>query len=221
MSGEDRLRTYRGKRRFDRTGEPSGTRSRSAAGSGEPLFVVQIHDATTLHFDFRLEVDGVLKSWSVPKGPSLDPHDKRLAMPTEDHPLAYRTFEGVIPKGEYGGGTVIVWDQGTYLPVGHDRRGRPVPFAESLRHGHARFELRGAKLRGGFALSRFRSGGDGEREAWLLVKTGSARAERDRPGTPDPHRARSARSGRTLRQVADDPDDVWESDRPAKRGARR
>lgn len=167
-----------------------------------PRFVVQIHDASTLHFDFRLQVADVLRSWSVPKGPSADPRDKRLAVPTEDHPLEYEEFEGVIPAGEYGGGTVIMWDRGTYEPLSHDRRGRPVDFAESLAHGHARFRLRGAKLRGEYALTRFRGGpgrGAGEDAAWLLVKTaGGGRGH----GTPDPRRARSARTGRTLARVA-------------------
>ncbi|WFB82205.1 MULTISPECIES: DNA polymerase ligase N-terminal domain-containing protein [Streptomyces] len=201
MGGEgDGLRDYHGKRDFGRTGEPAGRGA--SAGSGECRFVVQIHEASTLHFDFRLQVGDVLKSWSVPKGPSGDPSDKRLAVPTEDHPLDYEDFEGVIPAGEYGGGTVIVWDRGTYEPLSHDRRGRPVDFAESLERGHARFRLHGEKLRGEYALTRFRGGrdgGPGEGAAWLLVKTaGGGRAH----GTPDPRRARSARTGRTLARVA-------------------
>ncbi|MGW4319545.1 DNA polymerase ligase N-terminal domain-containing protein [Streptomyces sp. NPDC004684] len=197
MGAEDRLREYRGKRDFDRTREPSGRR---APAGEEPRFVVQIHDARRMHFDFRLQVGDVLRSWSVPKGPSDDPHDKRLAVPTEDHPLEYEHFEGVIPKGEYGGGTVIVWDRGTYEPLSHDRRGRPVGFAESLEHGHATFRLHGEKLHGEYALTRFRDGRDGEEEAWLLVRKGSGRT--DAHGTPDPRRARSVRTGRTLAQVA-------------------
>ncbi|MFE2073215.1 DNA polymerase ligase N-terminal domain-containing protein [Streptomyces misionensis] len=197
MAAEDRLRTYRGKRDFERTREPSG--GQASGGGGRPRFVVQIHDARRMHFDFRLQVGDVLKSWSVPRGPSADPGDKRLAVPTEDHPPAYEDFEGVIPKGEYGGGTVIVWDRGTYEPLSHDRRGRPVDFAESLERGHATFRLHGAKLRGEYALTRFR-GRDGE-DAWLLVRKGPAGAGR---GTPDPRRARSVRTGRTLAQVAAD-----------------
>ncbi|MFE1943407.1 DNA polymerase ligase N-terminal domain-containing protein [Streptomyces massasporeus] len=200
MAERDRLRDYRGKRDFDRTGEPRG---RGASGGDGPRFVVQIHDASTMHFDFRLQVDDVLKSWSVPKGPSADPKDKRLAVPTEDHPLEYEEFEGVIHRGEYGGGTVIVWDHGTYEPLSHDRAGRPVDFAESLERGHATFRLRGSKLHGEYALTRFRGGRDGAgEEAWLLVKRtgGSARTH----GAPDPRRARSVTSGRTLAQVASD-----------------
>ncbi|MEU3842547.1 DNA polymerase ligase N-terminal domain-containing protein [Streptomyces sp. NPDC028635] len=188
----ERLREYQAKRDFDRTAEPRG---RTTASGDEPRFVVQIHDARRMHFDFRLQVGDVLKSWSVPKGPSGDPHDKRLAVPTEDHPLEYEDFEGVIPKGEYGGGTVIVWDAGTYEPLSHDRRGRPVDFAESLVRGHATFRLKGSKLRGEYALTRFRDGD------WLLVKAGHPAPGR---GTPDPRRARSVRTGRTLAQVAAD-----------------
>ncbi|MFJ9197761.1 DNA polymerase ligase N-terminal domain-containing protein [Streptomyces flaveolus] len=199
MGEENGPREYRGKRRFGRTAEPAGRRA--SAEGGRARFVVQIHDASTLHFDFRLQVADVLKSWSVPKGPSADPSDKRLAVPTEDHPLEYEEFEGVIPEGEYGGGTVIVWDRGTYEPLSHDRVGRPVDFGESLARGHARFRLHGAKLRGEYALTRFRGGKDrDEQEAWLLVKTagGGGRGH----GTPDPRRARSARTGRTLARVA-------------------
>ncbi|MEU2058345.1 DNA polymerase ligase N-terminal domain-containing protein [Streptomyces bungoensis] len=199
MTTEERLGTYRGRRGFDRTGEPSG---RAAAAAGErPRFVVQIHDARRMHFDFRLQVDDVLKSWSVPRGPSAGPGDRRLAVPTEDHPLEYEDFEGVIPRGEYGGGTVIVWDRGTYEPLTHDRRGRPVDFAAALERGHATFRLHGTKLHGEYTLTRFRGGPD-EAEAWLLVRKGSARAAGR--GTPDPRRARSVRTGRTLAQVAAD-----------------
>lgn len=194
----DRLRDYHAKRDFGRTGEPRGE---AAGREAEPRFVVQIHDARRMHFDVRLQVGDVLKSWSVPKGPSADPRDKRLAVPTEDHPLEYEEFEGVIPHGEYGGGTVIVWDLGTYEPLSHDRRGRPVGFAESLRRGHATFRLHGRKLSGVYALTRFRGDGDGE-QAWLLVRKAGA-GGRGR-GAPDPHRARSAMSGRTLAQVAAD-----------------
>ncbi|MBT2508374.1 3'-phosphoesterase [Streptomyces sp. ISL-98] len=202
MKDDDTLRTYRGKRHFDTTSEPRG--DGEPAGDA-PRFVVQIHDARRMHFDFRLEVDGVLKSWAVPRGPSENPHDRRLAVPTEDHPLEYREFEGVIPSGEYGGGTVIVWDQGTYEPLSHDRLGRPVPFDESLEKGHATFRLDGTKLHGEFALTRFRGGHEGDEpgeEAWLLIKANDKRAVHGKPGTPDPNRARSARTGRTLRQVA-------------------
>lgn len=148
-----------------------------------------------MHFDFRLESDGVLKSWAIPRGPSTDPHDKRLAMPTEDHPLEYRNFEGVIAPGEYGAGTVIIWDEGRWHPEG---RGDSV--AEALAGGHLSFRLEGRKLRGGYALTRFRRG------AWLLVKRDDRYASGQ--GTPDPTRARSARTDRTLRQTAADAADA-------------
>jgi DNA ligase D-like protein (predicted 3'-phosphoesterase) len=219
VSEKDKLRTYRGKRHFDRTSEPSGgcaiKDQAPPTTDDEPTFVVQIHDASTMHFDFRLEVEGVLKSWSVPKGPSPDPQDKRLAIPTEDHPLNYRDFEGLIPAGEYGGGTVIVWDRGTYRPTSHDKRNRPVPFGQALEDGHATFELHGKKLHGQYALTRFHgreeaSGGAAKKPTWLLVRTGHGHGSGG--STPDPRRARSARSGRTLRQVAEAPDaPTWEA----------
>ncbi|MFJ2670123.1 DNA polymerase ligase N-terminal domain-containing protein [Streptomyces sp. NPDC087525] len=200
MNDTDGLARYRAKRHFDRTDEPlDEPRGEGDLPGREPSFVVQIHDASTTHFDFRLEVDGVLRSWSVPKGPSDDPHDKRLAVPTEDHPLEYREYEGVIPGGEYGAGTVIVWDQGTYRPL---KDMDPAAFARALERGHASFRLNGTKLRGGYALTRFRSGDDGAREAWLLVKENDAGGARHGRAAPDPRRARSARTGRTLRQVA-------------------
>ncbi|MFH9613551.1 DNA polymerase ligase N-terminal domain-containing protein [Streptomyces pratensis] len=160
----------------------------------EPTFVVQIHDASSLHFDFRLEVNGVLKSWAVPKGPSRDPRERRLAMPTEDHPLSYAAFEGVIAPGQYGAGAVIVWAEGTYTT-------EEPSMADALARGHASFHLRGRKLRGAYALTRTRRGAD--REAWLLVRK---REGRQPPASKrrgvDPGRARSVLTHRTLRQVA-------------------
>ncbi|USQ85084.1 3'-phosphoesterase [Streptomyces phaeoluteigriseus] len=188
MGERERLGDHRGQRDVDRTGEPSG--ERAPAGDARPRFVVQIHDAGTLHFDFRLQVGDVLKSWSVPRGPSARPKDKRLAVPTGDHPLVHEDFEGVIAPGEYGGGTVIVWDRGTYEPLGPG-----AGFEEGLRRGHVSFRLHGAKLRGTYALTRFR----GE-DHWLLVKAGGGTGHGH--GTPNPRRARSVRTGRTLGQVA-------------------
>jgi DNA ligase D-like protein (predicted 3'-phosphoesterase) len=201
VADEDRLAKYRRMRRFDRTDEPEG----GTAASGEELsFVVQIHDATRMHFDFRLEVDGVLKSWAVPRGPSTDPRDKRLAVPTEDHPLEYREYEGVIPGGQYGAGPVIVWDRGTYLPLVD---GGPEGFARALERGHASFELHGSKPRGAYALTRIHQPADGGQgdaadPAWLLVKKKDAHSTPGRTTTPDPYRARSVLSGRTLAGVA-------------------
>lgn len=198
MAARQSLTEYRRRRDFSRTAEPKG--DTGGESSARPSFVVQIHDASALHFDFRLEADGVLRSWAIPKGPSSDPHDKRPAMPTEDHPLEYREFEGVIESGEYGAGTVIVWDEGTYRNLSTDRHDEPVPLADALEHGHASFWLNGRKLQGGYDLTRIRADRGGEREAWLLVKHADERASAH--GTPDPWRARSARSGHTLKQVA-------------------
>ncbi|MGR4878671.1 DNA polymerase ligase N-terminal domain-containing protein [Streptomyces sp. LARHCF249] len=199
MAAKGALARYHRRRDFSKTAEPEG-RLAEPSSNGSPSYVVQIHDARSMHFDFRLEADGVLKSFAVPKGPSRDPHDKRFATPTEDHPLEYRDFEGVIPPGEYGGGAVIVWDEGTYRNVSSDRAGHEIPLAEALERGHASFWLDGRKLHGGYSLTRIRTGEGGGREAWLLVKHADERAAST--GTPDPRRARSARTGRTLGQVA-------------------
>lgn len=186
------LDSYRRKRDFARTREP---RPRRGARGGW-RFVVQQHAARSVHFDFRLEVDGVLVSWAVPKGPSLNPRHKRLAIRTEDHPVAYASFEGVIPKGQYGAGRVIVWDRGTYRNLLADKP-RPATMRTALRRGLLEIALSGRKLRGGFALTRIRGAGQGSQ--WLLVKRNDARAERRRnPVTSDP---RSVRSGRTVREL--------------------
>src|SRR5436309_2900014 len=157
------LETYRAKRDFRRTPEPRG--AKVARRARRPSFVVQKHAARQLHYDFRLELDGVLVSWAVPKGPSLNPADKRLAMHVEDHPLEYAGFEGVIPEGEYGGGTVMLWDQGVWIP-----RGDPVI---GYRDGHLKFTLEGKKLKGSWALVRTRGsryGGKEGRDGWVPVK---------------------------------------------------
>jgi DNA ligase D-like protein (predicted 3'-phosphoesterase) len=164
----------------------------------EPIFVVQQHHASTEHYDFRLEVDGVLKSWAVPKGPSTDPRDKRLAIRVEDHPLDYADFEGVIGEGRYGAGAVIVWDTGTYRNRTR-RDGREVPMEEALRAGHVVVDLHGKKLRGEYALTRTDVDANG-RERWLLVKKRDADAD---PGSDIvSSRPESVLSGRTVEQVA-------------------
>jgi DNA ligase D-like protein (predicted 3'-phosphoesterase) len=194
MPKRDSLRQYRAKRDFRRTSEPAGGRRRPGA---EPIFVIQKHDASRLHYDFRLEVDGVLKSWAVPKGPSTDPRQKRLAVPTEDHPLEYADFEGVIPKDEYGGGTVIVWDAGTYRPI-KEKDGEPVPMKEQLEGGLVEVWLSGKKLEGGYALVKTGRGGDDNR--WLLVKMKDDKADARRdPVSDEPE---SVLSGRTIGEVA-------------------
>ena len=163
----------------------------------EPIFVVQKHAASTLHYDFRLEVDGVLVSWAVPKGPSTDPRDKRLAMAVEDHSLGYADFEGKIGEG-YGAGAVIVWDTGTYRNITR-RDGEDVPMDRALADGHAVVELHGEKLRGGYALTRT---DQGQRERWLLVKTRDEAADaRRNPVSTQPE---SVLSGRTIEQVAEE-----------------
>ena len=164
MSQALNLEAYRKKRDFSKTSEPPG--SGATSSEGKPRYSIQKHRAKRLHYDLRLEVGGVLKSWAIPKGPSLDTKTKRLAVPTEDHPLEYIDFEGMIPEGEYGAGTVIVWDIGTYENTTR-ADGAAVPIAEALERGHATFILSGEKLLGGYALTRT---GRGKNERWILVK---------------------------------------------------
>jgi DNA ligase D-like protein (predicted 3'-phosphoesterase) len=188
-----KLRTYPRKRDFAKTSEPRGRRRRT---SHKPRFVVQQHDATTRHWDFRLEAGRVLASWAVPKGPSLNPSDKRMAMRTEDHPLEYADFEGTIPEGEYGAGPIIVWDRGTYRNL-TKKDGTAIPVEDAIRDGHVTVWLKGEKLAGGFALTRVAKA---KRERWLLVKVDDKKADRRRnPVRTEP---RSVVSGRTVDEVA-------------------
>jgi bifunctional non-homologous end joining protein LigD len=190
MSGK--LSAYRAKRNFKRTAEPGGD---GAAGTGGGArFVVQKHDASRLHYDVRLEVDGVLKSWAVTKGPSLDPKDKRLAVEVEDHPLDYGAFEGTIPDGEYGGGTVQLWDRGTWAPIG-------MTAEEGLAKGDLKFTLDGERLKGSWVLVRMKP--EGKRNNWLLIKHRDAFAHE---GDKDALLAvdRSVASGRSMRAIAED-----------------
>ena len=157
------LEDYRKKRNFSTTGEPKG--QATERGSDTLIFVVQKHDASRLHYDFRLEIDGVLKSWAVPKGPSAVPADKRLAVPTEDHPIEYSDFEGEIPEGQYGAGTVEIWDRGSYETVADTEGEEPVSPEASLRRGRITMRLCGEKMKGEWALVRMK----GKKE-WLLIK---------------------------------------------------
>jgi DNA ligase D-like protein (predicted 3'-phosphoesterase) len=202
MAREDPLADYEERRDFRRTSEPRPRRRRSRSTDGDtraaPRFVIHRHDASNLHYDLRIEVGDVLRSWAVPKGPSTDPRDRHLAVPTEDHPLDYEDFEGVIPEGEYGAGTVLVWDAGTYRNLG-ERDGEPVPVEDALADGHLAVWLDGEKLRGGWSLTRIRGGDD---EAWLLVKMRDEGADaRRKPVRTQPE---SVATGRTIEEVADE-----------------
>lgn len=193
---QEKLAEYRRKRDFTRTAEPRGGPTKKAKVLA---FVIQKHAARNVHFDLRLELEGVMKSWAVPKGPSLDPSVKRLAMQVEDHPIEYNVFEGTIPQGEYGGGTVMVWDTGTYEYGGNE----PDPI-EGLRRGYEKgdlkFVLKGKRLHGSWVLVRTRRG-DAKRVQWLLIKHRDEFAE---PGSDIVAEATtSAATGRTMEEIAE------------------
>ena len=195
------LRDYRRKRDFARTPEPAGS-TRRPRKSRRPSFVIQKHAARQTHYDFRLEVDGVLKSWAVPRGPSLDPATKRLAVHVEDHPIEYGGFEGVIPRGEYGGGTVMVWDIGTYeLIEGNYFKGKLKVY------------LDGKKLKGEWTLAK--SHENAQRPKWFLMKTGAE------PIRKNLKEDKSALSGRTMEQIAKNPEREWQSNRADRTTTRR
>jgi DNA ligase D-like protein (predicted 3'-phosphoesterase) len=196
------LKEYERKRDFSKTKEPSGRagKRKTKAKRRHPRFTIQKHAATSLHYDLRLEIDGVLVSWAVPKGPSTNPADKRLAMRTEDHPMEYLEFEGVIPKGEYGGGPVIVWDRGVYENISETRRGEPLTLEQALEKGDLKVFLLGEKVRGPYALVR--TSKPGEREQWLLIKKrGEGADARRRPTSSQPE---SVLTGRTIEQVLEE-----------------
>jgi DNA ligase D-like protein (predicted 3'-phosphoesterase) len=193
--------TYEQKRDFATTPEPKGGKKKQ---NEVPIFVIQEHDSSSHHYDFRIEVDGTLKSWAVPKGPSTDPSKKRLAIPTEDHPLEYADFEGVIPIDQYGGGTVSIWDRGPYENI-TEKDGELRDISESLDEGHLMIRLDGEKLRGGYVLQRFREEHDEDGEQWLLIKMDDDEADaRRNPVSTEP---KSVASGRTIKQIKADADE--------------
>lgn len=209
------LEQYHAKRDFKKTAEPAGKIARGKQAGG--IFVIQKHAATRLHYDFRLEHDGVLWSWAVTRGPSLDPHEKRLAVHVEDHPVDYASFEGTIPKGQYGGGAVLVWDEGKWIPDGDP--------AKAMKKGHINFELEGKKLNGRWHLVRLKPRRGEKRDNWLLIKSDDAAA---RPGedilVEEP---KSVKSGLTIEEVGEgkaakgEKPKVWHSNKPAAGKAKR
>ena len=203
------IETYNKKRDFSKTKEPPG---RKLKGKGDS-FVVQKHDASRLHWDFRLELDGVLKSWAVPKGPSLDPGQNRLAMRTEDHPLDYGTFEGTIPKGEYGGGTVMLWDQGRWIP-------EPTKDpSKTIEDGHLHFTLEGERMKGDWVMFRLKPKPGEKAEPWMLKKVTDEFADPDHGDALVDNCVTSVTTDRTMAEIAAG-EDVWRSNRGGQKGGR-
>ena len=213
-STRDKLATYRRKRHFDKTAEPKGSSHSTRRKSLR--FVIQKHDATNLHFDFRLELDGVMKSWAVPKGPSYDTSVKRLAMEVEDHPIEYNTFEGTIPEGEYGGGTVMLWDRGTYSS--------PSGNVDELREGYTRgdlkFVLNGKRLKGSWVLVRIRRNESSNKPQWLLIKHRDEYSEALHNRDVVAEEMTSVTTGRTMDEIAGGRSRVWHSNRQATKPAK-
>lgn len=192
------LNEYRRKRNFNKTPEPSGSKIKSTKNY---RYLIQKHAASHLHYDFRLELNGVLKSWAVPKGPSLDPKIKRLAMHVEDHPIEYGSFQGTIPKGQYGGGTVMLWDKGTWLPQDEN------PYA-AYQAGNMKFILRGKKLKGLWKLIR-----TGTENSWLLIKTQDEYAQDQAEYDVTLKEPNSVMTKQTMEQIANNSKKVWHSNR--------
>ena len=205
------LTLYKKKRTFKNTPEPVGGKATGSA----LRFVIQKHDATRLHYDFRLEMEGVLKSWAVPKGPSLNPEDKRLAMMVEDHPYDYRTFEGIIPEGNYGAGTVIVWDEGTYEALGGgSKKEQEKKLLQQLKKGSLKFKMNGKKLKGEFALVKLKNA---ENNAWLLIKHRDKHAKEIDITKKD----KSVVSGKTLEKIEKTSKNIWSSSLKKKTASKR
>jgi bifunctional non-homologous end joining protein LigD len=207
-----RLAKYRAKRNFSRTKEPRGSLSHVKSKSTGGSYVIQKHDATRLHYDLRLELDGVMLSWAVTRGPSLVPGDKRLAIHVEDHPIEYNKFEGTIAEGEYGGGTVMIWDRGTWTPEQDPHRG--------MQKGHLDFELYGEKLKGRWHLVRMRKRPGERQEPWLLIKSNDKYARKKFDRDILEQKDRSVATGRTMSQIAGDKKKVWQSNRAKSRAPR-
>lgn len=190
------MKSYNEKRDFSKTKEPRDEPYKKK--NETPIFVIQKHEATNLHYDFRLEIDGTLKSWSVPKGPSTDPSVKRMAIPTEDHPIAYADFEGTIPKEEYGGGTVMIWDKGTIESNKHDEKGNVISLEESFKEGSIEVILNGKKLKGGYNLVEMKGGK--MKGNWLLMKQDDEEADARR--NPVSTQDKSVVTGRSMKEIA-------------------
>src|SRR5438270_8120558 len=197
------LKKYKAKRDFSKTAEPKGGKPLPKQVRGACSFVIQKHDASRLHYDFRLQMEGVLKSWALPKGLPWQKGEKHLAVEVEDHPIDYEDFEGIIPKGQYGGGTVMVWDQGAYYVYGE----QPL---KSLREGRLHLVLAGEKAQGEWTLVRIR-GRDDEKNTWLIIKTGDS-VKAPSKKVED----QSVKTGRTMKQIAEERDAEWHSNRKEK-----
>ena len=217
---KEQLAKYRSKRDFKKTAEPSGAKRKRAARRAKGLeFVIQKHDASQLHFDLRLELDGVMKSWAVPKGPSLDPANKRLAMQVEDHPMDYNSFEGTIPQGQYGGGTVMIWDRGTYTAEKAAEFGGSDADAvrDGLQRGDLKIRFHGERLTGSFVLVRTRT--ERGKPQWLLIKHRDESAERGSDVVAEYDT--SIVSGKTMDEIAGGDGAVWQSNRKGTTSRKR
>jgi DNA ligase D-like protein (predicted 3'-phosphoesterase) len=197
MVGKKKLEEHKKNRAGLKNDKPKGGKKKSGK---KPIFVIQKHDARSLHYDFRLEVDGVLVSWAVPKGPSVNPKERRLAIHVDDHELDYADFEGVIPEGEYGAGTVMVWDYGTYENT-HEREGKLISMGASLKDGSIKIWLDGKKLKGGYKLVRVRESQEETGDQWLLIKMKDEMADDHR--NPISTQPDSAKTGRSLEEIAE------------------
>ena len=217
-SAAKQLSEYQRKRDFAKTAEPSGATKSSrkparAKSADELRFVIQKHDASRLHYDLRLEMDGVMKSWAVPKGPSADPSVKRLAMQVEDHPIEYNTFEGTIPAGEYGGGTVMLWDNGTYEVENATVDDQNEAAHDAYEHGELKVNFHGERIKGSYALVRTKGmGGNAEKPAWLLIKHRDDRAHPESDSVLTNKYVKSVTTKRTMDQISKG-SRVWHSSR--------
>ncbi len=207
------IETYNRKRDFSKTKEPKGRKLKVPKGKGGDSFIVQKHAACRLHWDLRLEIDGVHKSWAVPKGPSLDPAEKRLAVQAEDHPLDYGSFEGTIPQGQYGGGTVMLWDQGRWIPD------PPKDPGKTIDEGHLHFTLEGDRMKGEWVMFRLKPKPGEKAEPWMLKKVTDDYAEPDDGDALVDNCVTSVTTGRTMAEIAVGKD-VWRSNRGGQKGGR-